>query len=141
MMSLSNAQRREKESGTKLQDVQKQVLNDINSPNYVSPAVIQMLNGNWTFETSEQEILKWNHTITIAKEMVEFNKQKRNYEYWASEVTRIRGVGAIRNERRLNRVIPYSNDIPRLLRSRSITAPPTYEEVAAENPQQIQPQQ
>ena len=88
-----------------------------------------MLDGSWNFGTMDQEILKWNRTIDIAKEMVEFIKQKRNYEHWSSEVARVRGVGAIRTEKRRLRANPYSNDVPRLLRSRSITAPPTYEDV------------
>ena len=68
--------------------------------------------------------------------MIEFTKQKRNYQYWSNEVTRIRGIGAIRTERQRNRVAPYSNDVPRLLRSRSITAPASYEEAVPTQPQQ-----
>ena len=129
MTSLSTAQRREQESATKLQDVQRQLRHDIGLLNYILPDVNQMLDGSWNFGTLEQETLKWNRTIDIAKEMIEFNKQKRNYEHWSNEVTRFRGIGVIRNERRRQRANPYSNDVPRLLRSRSITAPPAYEDV------------
>ena len=57
-----------------------------------------------------------------------FSNKLVNNEHWSNEVTRIRGIGVIRNERQRQRASPYSNDVPRLLRSRSITAPPAYED-------------
>ena len=87
MTSLSTAQKREQESATKLQDVQRQVQNDIRLLYYISPEVNQMLNGTWNFGTL---------------------------------------------------VHPYTNDVPRLLRSRSLTAPPSYKELEATQAQQQQ---
>ena len=66
MTSLSTAQKRERVSHQ--QDVQRQVQNDIRLLNYISTDVNQMMDGNWNFGTLEEEFLKRNRTIDIARD-------------------------------------------------------------------------